>query len=93
MRNMSTGRSDPSDGKTDASPSAPGATPRDNADLSPELRSKIAQRAYELARRRGFVPGRELEDWLEAERQIEAGAPRNTPPDNPSGDVRTWANE
>lgn len=93
MPTVSTDRSDPSDGKTDASPSGPGSTPRDNTELSPELRSKIAQRAYELARRRGFDPGREMEDWLEAERQIEAGAPRNTPPDNPFGDVRTQANE
>jgi hypothetical protein len=93
MASASMDRSDPSGGKSDASPSGPGSTPRDNAALSPELHSRIAARAYELASRRGFAPGRELEDWLEAERQIEFGPPRNTPPDNPRGDVRTQANE
>lgn len=84
---------DPSGGKSDAAPSAPGITPKDNAALSPEKHARIAQRAYELAKRRGFGPGREVEDWLEAERQIEFGAPRNTPPDNPSDPVKTYANE
>jgi|GEM_PF-893806 hypothetical protein len=31
----------------------------------------ISERAYELARARGFAPGRELDDWLEAEREYE----------------------
>ena len=30
----------------------------------------IATAAYYRAERRGFSPGRELEDWLEAEREI-----------------------
>ncbi len=93
MPSDSVQRSDPSDDKSDASPSGPGITPRDNAALSPELHSRIAARAYELASRRGFGPGREIEDWLEAERQIVFGPPRNTPPDNPYGTVRTQANE
>jgi len=32
----------------------------------------IAQRAYHLAERRGFAPGRELDDWLQAEREFAA---------------------
>ena len=32
----------------------------------------IAEAAYFLARRRGFAPGGELQDWLDAEAQIEA---------------------
>jgi hypothetical protein len=32
----------------------------------------IAQAAYYLAERRGFDPGRELEDWLAAEQAIDA---------------------
>lgn len=28
--------------------------------------------AYYRAERRGFAPGRELEDWLEAEAEVEA---------------------
>lgn len=31
----------------------------------------IAERAYERARDRGFAPGRELEDWLLAEQEID----------------------
>jgi hypothetical protein len=93
MSNASENRTDPSGGKSDASPSGPGLVPRDNAALSAEQHSRIAARAHELASRRGFVPGRELEDWLEAERQLEFGPPRNTPPDNPRGDVKTYSNE
>jgi hypothetical protein len=79
-------RSDPSEGKSAASPSGPGIRPKGVSGMSPETHSKIANRAYQLASERGFAPGRELEDWLQAEREIEAGAPRNTPPDNPSDD-------
>ncbi len=32
----------------------------------------IAQAAYFIAERRGFAPGNELEDWLQAEAEIEA---------------------
>lgn len=32
----------------------------------------IAERAYYKALNRGFAPGFELEDWLEAEREITA---------------------
>jgi hypothetical protein len=32
----------------------------------------IAMAAYYLAAERNFSPGRELEDWLEAERRIHA---------------------
>ena len=39
------------------------ATPNDDA---------IARRAYELYEARGGEPGRDLEDWLKAERELEA---------------------
>lgn len=32
----------------------------------------IEQRAYELAEARGFAPGAELDDWLQAEREYDA---------------------
>jgi hypothetical protein len=32
----------------------------------------IAERAYIKAERRGFAPGHELEDWLAAEREVNA---------------------
>jgi len=40
--------------------------------VTPEQReSLIAEAAYYLAEQRGFAPGAELDDWLEAEREIE----------------------
>ena len=42
-------------------------------ELAPEERQQlIAQAAYFIAERRGFVPGNELDDWLQAEAEIEA---------------------
>jgi hypothetical protein len=35
-----------------------------------DLQGVIAQRAYELYQLRGARPGREFEDWLEAEREV-----------------------
>jgi hypothetical protein len=35
-----------------------------------ERRSLIAVAAYYRAERRGFVPGKELQDWFEAEAEI-----------------------
>jgi hypothetical protein len=41
--------------------------------LSPEeRRAMIAESAYLRAERRGFGPGYEVEDWLAAEREIDA---------------------
>lgn len=36
-----------------------------------ERESRIALAAYFRAERRGFIPGQELEDWLQAEQEIE----------------------
>jgi hypothetical protein len=33
----------------------------------------IAERAYFLALDRHFTPGRELDDWLQAEKEVDAG--------------------
>ena len=38
---------------------------------------KIRGRAYEIYRERGEQPGRELDDWLQAERELERGTFRN----------------
>lgn len=44
-----------------------------SARMAPEQRQQlIAQAAYFIAERRGFAPGNELEDWLQAEAEIEA---------------------
>jgi hypothetical protein len=41
--------------------------------IDPDARQMmIAEAAYFLARKRGFEPGGELQDWLDAEAQIEA---------------------
>ena len=39
-----------------------------------DLRGVIAQRAYELYQLRGAHPGREFDDWLEAEREVLSAA-------------------
>ncbi|MCB1786658.1 MAG: DUF2934 domain-containing protein [Chromatiaceae bacterium] len=35
---------------------------------------KIELAAYYKAEKRGFAPGRELDDWLEAEREVDAAS-------------------
>lgn len=35
-----------------------------------EFQEMVAKRAYDLAEKRGFSPGHELDDWLQAEREI-----------------------
>lgn len=35
-----------------------------------ELRERIAERAYYRAEQRGFAPGYEQEDWIEAEKEV-----------------------
>lgn len=36
----------------------------------PDLNEKIAELAYYKSESRGFEPGHELNDWLEAEREL-----------------------
>ena len=38
-----------------------------------ELKEEIAKKAYELYESRGCMANRDLDDWLEAERLIQAG--------------------
>ena len=48
------------------------------ADISPdELRKLISEAAYYRAKKRGFAPGHELEDWIQAEAEVmgRLGAP------------------
>ena len=51
----------------------PGAAPVGNAAGDEEIR----RRAYEIYLERGEQPGRELEDWLQAERELERGVLRH----------------
>jgi hypothetical protein len=39
----------------------------------------IAERAYQKAEARGFAPGGEEQDWLEAEREVEGAIPNEAP--------------
>jgi hypothetical protein len=38
-----------------------------------ERHRRISDLAYRRAEQRGFAPGNEAEDWLEAEREVDAG--------------------
>jgi hypothetical protein len=38
-----------------------------------ERHLRICELAYRRAQQRGFAPGNEVEDWLEAEREVDAG--------------------
>jgi hypothetical protein len=40
-------------------------------------RDPVALRAYELYQERGCAPGRELEDWLRAEHEVEEASTRS----------------
>jgi hypothetical protein len=57
-----------------AAPQAPRPSPfsgNARADLSPdELRKLISEAAYYRAKQRGFTPGHELEDWIQAEAEV-----------------------
>lgn len=49
----------------------PPATPTRLIVHAGELHAMIAEAAYLRAERRAFAPGHELDDWLQAERDIE----------------------
>jgi hypothetical protein len=53
------------------------------AEVSPdELRKLISEAAYYRAKQRGFAPGHELEDWIQAEAEVMGrigGRPNRSP--------------
>jgi hypothetical protein len=56
--------------------SAGSTMPSGQATGAPQLEPKteeIAQRAYEIYQSRGGTEGQDIEDWLEAERQLRRG--------------------
>jgi hypothetical protein len=62
---------------TDPSPfSRPSST-----DDTGDLHDRIARAAYRRAQARGFEPGHELDDWLEAEQEVAAS--EREPPNEP----------
>lgn len=48
-----------------------------------ELQAKIAERAYYRAEQRGFAPGYELEDWIEAEKEVRGATQGEEEPEEP----------
>lgn len=49
---------------------------------APDRWQRIQARAYEIAQERGFTPGAELNDWLQAEREIDGdGGTRQAAPE------------
>jgi hypothetical protein len=49
--------------------------------VKPDSAALVAERAYFKAEQRGFAPGREIEDWLEAERELHGAVkPKKAPP-------------
>lgn len=46
---------------------------RSHKPVEAERKAAIAVRAYFMAEQRGFEPGHELEDWLNAEQQEKCG--------------------
>jgi hypothetical protein len=62
-------RNSPSKNAQSASPDEQASNARD-APLSDELRQEIAKAAYYRAQARGFAPGYEEQDWLEAEKAV-----------------------
>jgi Protein of unknown function (DUF2934) len=50
---------------------------------------KIRRRAYEIYLERGEQPGRELDDWLQAERELKRGAFLNSECGSATADIDT----
>jgi hypothetical protein len=53
--------------------------PRSGQASLPGRWARIQQRAYEIAQQRGFTPGTALDDWLQAEIEIDAAAGQESP--------------
>ena len=57
--------------KTEASKTAPSFGAHARAEVSAEeVRKLIAEAAYYRAKKRGFTPGHEVEDWVQAEAEV-----------------------
>jgi hypothetical protein len=50
---------------------------REIPSFSDSREARIAEAAYWRAERRGFAPGHELDDWLHAEREVDAQKDQN----------------
>ena len=59
-------------GKINPQPTRGELIPQGNVGLPEEREYMIAEAAYYRAERRGFAPGNEMEDWLQAETEIDS---------------------
>ncbi len=48
------------------------ASTTDTTQINPDLHAMIAEAAYFKAEQRGFLPGLEMTDWLDAEKELAA---------------------
>jgi hypothetical protein len=64
-----------SQGQAGASvPSVQSGRPQSDAPQSEPTTEQIAQRAYEIYQSRGGTEGQDIEDWLQAERELRRGS-------------------
>jgi hypothetical protein len=57
--------------KTSGKAKPPALSAHARAEITPdELRKLISEAAYYRAKKRGFAPGHELEDWIQAEAEV-----------------------
>jgi hypothetical protein len=56
--------------KLPSKPRAPARATPENRAAPENLRQLISEAAYYRAKRRGFAPGHELEDWIQAEAEV-----------------------
>jgi hypothetical protein len=62
---------------------ADGDSTADTQAAAPDRWQRIQRRAYEIAQERGFSPGAELNDWLQAEREFDGENGGATPQASP----------
>jgi hypothetical protein len=60
-------------GSTESQPTSVKAVPEEASTRNSARDEEIRRRAYEIYLERGEEPGRELEDWLQAERELARG--------------------
>ena len=54
-------------------------------DATADRLRRIAEAAYKRAQSRNFAPGHDLEDWFEAEKEIDAAMQDRPPPQGSAG--------
>jgi hypothetical protein len=63
-------------------PKSPAGVPDTAKTDADQRHRRISEAAYYRSQRRGFEPGREQDDWLEAEQDVDRGTPTNRKPED-----------